>query len=176
MNKLQRITIFVNLALVFSLVKSVSIPFASDNVYTRLSLSDLSGIAMLVESISSEMKREGLTQSQITSDVESKLQEAGIQLLSRENGLWFPGTPYLYVNVDVFKSKEYIYSIQLEFHQDVFLKRNPEIEVDASTWSKSYVSATSNFKMIRDNIKDMVAIFINAFLSVNPRSLTQNTN
>jgi hypothetical protein len=87
-----------------------------------------------------------------------------------------PGTPYLYVNVDVFKSKEYTYSIQLEFHQDVFLKRNPEIEVDASTWSKRYVSATSNFKMIRDNIKDMVAIFINAFFSVNPHSLTQNAN
>ena len=171
MNKFQRITLFVGLASVFGLVKLVMAPFASDNEYTRSSLSGLPGVAVLVESISSEMKREGLTQSQIASDVASKLQEAGIQVLTRENRLWGPGTPYLYVNVDAFKKKEYIYSIQLEFHQDVFLKRKPEIEVDVSTWSKRYVSATSNFKAIRANTKDMVAIFINAFLSVNPELL-----
>jgi hypothetical protein len=176
MDKFERITLFVGLAVVFSLVKLVSTPLALDNVYTRLSLSNLPGVGVLVESVSAEMKREGLTQSQIASDVESELQEAGIRVLTRESGRWVPGTPYLYVNINAFKSKEYVYSIQIEFHQDVFLKRNPEIKVDASTWSKRYVSAAPNFKMIRGNIKDMVAIFINAFLSVNSRSFTESTN
>ncbi len=167
MNKHLKIYLMTGMALVLLILKFDYIAYSADNEFTRPSLTDLSGVAVLVESLTSEMTREGLSKQVIESDVTSKLQEAGIQVLSEENGLWVAGTPYLYVNVNAFKSNEYVYYINLEFHQDAVLKRNPEIKVDAVTWSKRYIGASPHLNDIRSHTKDMIGIFINAFLLAN---------
>ena len=167
MNKYRKF--FMTAGMIFCLIglNVNDVTFSADNEFTRPSLTDLSGVAVLVESLTSEMTREGLSKQMIESDVTSKLQEAGIQVLSEENGLWVAGTPYLYVNVNAFKSNEYVYYINLEFHQDAVLKRNSEIKVDAVTWSKRYIGASPHLNDIRSHTKDMIGIFINAFLSLN---------
>lgn len=161
--------ILAGLILSFTILKSGSVVLSADNEYTRPSLTGLRDIAVVVESLSAEMMQEGLSQKEIESDVIAKLQSAGIQVLTEENGLWVAGIPYLYVNINGIKSKEYFYHINLEFHQDAFLERNTRIKVDAVTWSRRYVGASPHFDDIRTVIEDMIGIFINAFLSVNPR-------
>ena len=98
---------------------------ASDNDVTRLSLGGLDRVIVLVETVSSEMKQEGLTQDAFFSDVSMILKTAGIELMSGEESPGLPGNPYLYVNVNAFKSDEYVYAISLEFRRSVFLSRNP---------------------------------------------------
>ena len=116
-----------------------------------------------MEFLSSEIKKEGLTQDLIRSEVASSLRQAGIKILSDAEGLWVPGNPYLYVNANVFKSKSYTYSITIELHQDVSLIRDPDIKIDASTWSKRYIGISSNLADIRAHTRDMVTIFLNAY-------------
>jgi hypothetical protein len=125
-------------------------------------------ISILVESLSPEIKKEGLTPEMIRSEVEQSLEKAGFKVLPDAEGLWVPGKPYLYVNVNVFKSEKYVYSITIELHQDVGLIRDPDIKIDASTWSKRYIGISSNLDDIRAHTRDIVTIFLNAYNSVNP--------
>lgn len=172
MNKPPGFVIIMVLALVVSLVRMDSTAFASDNEYTKPSMKGLNGVYILVESMPVEIEKKGLTGSQIKMDVDSKFQMAGIKILTGEKDLSEEGNHYLYVNVNVFNSELselYFFSISVEFHQDVFLVRKPHYKVHGSTWTKRYIGITSKLNDIRTYTKDMVGIFINAYLSVNPK-------
>jgi hypothetical protein len=154
--------------LLFFLKNVNPVVHASDNDVTRLSLGGLDGVVVLAETVSSEMKQEGLTREVFFSDVAAALRKAGIEPLTVESEPGIPGNPYLYVNVHAFKSTEYVYSIGLEFRQSVFLSRNPDLKIDAVTWSKRYIGTTQLKEDIRSHLKGLTGIFINAYQSANP--------
>ncbi|MFC1859611.1 hypothetical protein ACFL9U_16510 [Thermodesulfobacteriota bacterium] len=163
-----KFTLIIGFVLIFLSASINRAGRCADNEFTRPSLMNIEEISVLVESLRSEIKKEGLTREIIKSEVESSLRQAGIKVLSNAEGLWVPGKPYLYVNVNVFKSESYIYSITIELHQDVSLIRDPNIKTDASTWSKRYIGISSKLADIRTHTRDMVTIFLNAYHSVNP--------
>lgn len=152
--------------ILFHVPKSDTI--ASDNDVTRLSLGGLDRVVVLVETVSSEMKQDGLTREAFVSDVSTVLKAEGIELMTGEDVPDLPGNPYLYINVNAFKSKEYVYAISLEFRQSVFLSRNPDLKVDAVTWSKRYIGTTQLKEDIRAHLKGLTGIFVNAYRSANP--------
>ncbi len=146
--------------------------FASDNNVNRLSLRGLKGVYVSVEKIDSEIEKDGLTKSLIRKDVELKLQRAGIKILSRDKWFETTGSPYLYVNVNVLKlpaSKEYIYSINTAFRQNVYPVREPIEVIGATTWSiGEIVGITYNLNKIRSSVKGQADKFIKTYLTVNP--------
>jgi hypothetical protein len=62
----------------------------------------------------------------------------------------------------------YIFHIDLELRQAVYLTRNKK-PTTAPTWSIEALGATKDLNKIRRSIKGCVDIFINAWLSVNPK-------
>lgn len=137
------------------------------------SLKGLKGVYVLVESIPSEIIEEKLTKEQIQTDVELKLRLAGIKVVPREERFSTPGWPTLYINVNAILRKEglVVYNIHIQLEQSVYLKRATKTEITATTWSNGSIGFVGLGKMreIRDSIKDMVDIFINDYLSVNPK-------
>ena len=146
---------------------------AQDTELTRATLKGLKGLYVVIEDLRPEVEQAGLTKSAIQTDVELKLRQAGISVLSREQWLNEPGWPYLYVNVNVNPRSDYSwpYNILLELKQRVILSRDPTIDLNTTTWSVHAVGAyfKANIRDLRNDIKDNVDLFINTYVSVNPK-------
>lgn len=175
MTNYQRIALILGFVMVFALAKWSPFVFAGDDKFSRLTLRGLKGVYVLVEDLKAEIEQGGLSGTQIQTDVELKLRMAGIKVLSKEEAVDAPGRPFLYVHVNAFKAKSwgaYVYSTRVELHQDVYLVRTaPDFtKYSVCTWSISYVGGiTPELGDIRASVKDTVDIFINAYLSVNPK-------
>lgn len=138
-----------------------------DTEASRETLRGIKGVWVAIEDINPEIERDGLTKKQIQTDVELKIRLAGLNVLER---LKAPGRPWLYVGVNVFRTSlgPYVYVVDVELWQDVYIERNSKRSV-ALTWSTNYFGITSDLNPIRNEIKDRVDIFLNAWLSVNPK-------
>jgi hypothetical protein len=143
-----------------------------DPRFNRSSLKDVQSFYVSVEPLAAEIEQDGLTQKSIQDDVEIQLRRAGINTVPEKEAFDVPGNPYLYVNSHVLNlpaTKEYIYSIRVSFHQNVYSLREPTIIVGAATWSSAnIIGITGNLIKIRASIKNQVATFIEAYRSVNP--------
>jgi hypothetical protein len=147
---------------------------AGDDEYTRATLRGLKGVYVLVEPLRAETERAGLTKAQIQTDVELRLRKAGIRVLSEKERDETPGSPYLYVNVQVVETNVplYAFSIDVALMQRVLLERDPKIRSLAETWdtaSTGMVREDTLRKFPRDSLADKVDAFINAYLTENPK-------
>lgn len=147
---------------------------AGPTVKTRLdSLKGLAGVYLLAEPLSPDVERAGLTSAQLRADVELRLRSSGIRVLSRKDVLKQPGTPHLYLNVNLVKSESefWVFDISLEFMQETFLKRNRDGPFRAETWG---IGATGyatggRFVRIREKLRDLTDRFCNDYLAANPK-------
>ena len=163
-----------SVASVLTALSTLSLALASDDEYSRKSLVGLQGVQVLVESLDPQVEQAGLTKAAIQTDVELKLRLAGIRVLTREEMLKTPGFPTLYINANVLPSGErwgFSESVQLE--QAVILSRDSSISLlNTATWSVQGVGTAGPStigRYVRDQIKDRVDEFINAYLSANPK-------
>jgi hypothetical protein len=140
---------------------------ASDAELNRRTLKGIKSISVLVENLSDAAISDGLSVSQIQTDVELRLRLAGIRV--------DPTTePYLYVRANLLKTDLvglYAYSSEVEFNQPVRVVATDGFTV-GTTWSVGTVGAIRSpnmSKRIRESVGDFVDEFINAYLSVNPK-------
>jgi hypothetical protein len=142
----------------------------------RESLRGLPGVHVLVEKLDADVEGDGLTKDQIQTDVELRLRQSRITVLTREVALRTPGSPALLVNVSTFKDREYpmyAYTISVGLLQEVLLVRKRAGQpITAETWrtagSIGRVGA-AKVREVRKRVLDQVDEFINAYLAVNPR-------
>jgi hypothetical protein len=164
------------LAAVALLAAAVASPLLGqgDNEDTRKTLAGLNGVYIYVEEIKDEVQRDGLSQSQTQTDVELRLRQAGITVLTREHYLSMTGTGVLYVNVNALKNSPDLYTytadVEVQLRQPVRLIRTPSVTVFATpTWSVAVLSAGATVSSIRDHVRDATDRFINAYLAANPK-------
>jgi|SRR5437588_5862570 len=144
-----------------------------DNEYTRKTLVGLTGVYVSVEHIPDEMQRDGLDTTQIQTDVELKLRQAGITVLTRQEWLSTAAAPFLYVNVQAIKNTNfYAFSVEVQLRQRVTLVHDPAVLILATTWSATGVIGTVGSKKLsslRETVRDLTDQFINAYLAANPK-------
>jgi hypothetical protein len=149
--------------------------FGINGLSNRATLKGLKGVGVLVENLSLEVEKEGLRKNELQLEVEFKLREAGINVLSKEESLKSPGEPYLYINVNLNTSKTenevYPYSIDMLFIQKVSLLRNPQQATYAVTWSTGGVGSITKqlVSQLRSSVSEMVDIFIKSYHAENPK-------
>ena len=102
----------------------------------EFSLRGLKSVSIVTEDINRFDSTDGLSGKLITDDVEKKLKEAGIEILT--NGQDAPGSPYLHVNINYLKKNGfYNASIEVSLNQEVMLRRDPSIKISSITWLES---------------------------------------
>lgn len=153
----------IGMALFLLTVPSLAIDIPNE----RATLKGLKAVNLAVERIDPEAEKDGLTKSQLQTDVELRLSQAGIKVdhLSDE---------YLYVNVNTLKGERgvYSYSVHVELHQAVMLVRDPKIiYYGAATWSLGRIGTvgSGHLREVREDVADFVDKFINAYLEQNPK-------
>ena len=132
----------------------------------RATLKGLTTLRVRVEELEPDAERDGLTASQILTDVELRLQKAGLMVSDSANEI-------LYVRVNARNSQQgfYSYSIRVEVLQAARLVRDPKILWGALTWSDGTIGmvGAANLKQVRDGVADIVDKFITAYLEQNPK-------
>ena len=142
---------------------------ASDSPRDRATLKGLKGVVVIVESLEAVVERDGLTASQLQTDVELRLRQSGIRVIEAAGD---PDVPVLYVNVNAMKQSTgntYVYEAEVSVFQTCRIIATNGFAL-AQTWSVSNVASVgvANFgRVARDLVRDETDTFINAFLSVN---------
>ncbi len=137
-------------------------------------LSGLKGVFVLVKELDPDANKIGLTKEIIQQDVELKLRMAGINVLTQRERYSEPGKPFLYINLNIITTSDsFAYNILVELMQKVRLVRMPDLVHTGTTWSKGSTGHVSLNRMpeqvIRNRIKGLVDLFLNDYLSVNPK-------
>lgn len=139
----------------------------------RETLQGLPGVAVTMEDIAADAEKDGLQESQLRADVEDKLRQAGIRVLSEAERLRTPGTPTLSVRVGTYKLGDlYSLCIELSLLQATVLKREPHLERLTATWRARGVGSGGARRLheARQVVAGYIDRFITAYLSVNPRA------
>jgi hypothetical protein len=134
---------------------------------TRDSLKGITAIAVLVDTFAAEAEADGLTRSQLQTDVELRLREAGLPVVAKATDV------LLYVNVHALRSRErtlYVYSIQVNVLQPVTVTRTGT-PARAGTWFTATLgmAGTAKLAIVRDDLRAAVDRFLTAWLAMNPR-------
>jgi len=162
------------------LLPSFFLPLNSFPLSCEESLKGLGGVEVLVEEVKAELEEYNLTAIQIQTNVEAKLREAEIKVLSKEENEKVQPLrrPYLYVKINSHKlpwKREVIaYSVEIALNQLVTLPAQPKSARKpffAPTWYKNIVSAAfpKDFAEIKDGVNLLTDKFIKAYLTANPK-------
>lgn len=141
------------------------------SMIARETLRGIKGVKVAVEDIEPEIEREGLTPSLIQTDIELKLRMVGIKVLSAKEKGNEPGNPFIYANVNIAKASGgmYVFNVELELVQNVYLQRN-DMLIYAPTWLTAKMGLAPHLNDVKNHIKDLIDEFISAWLSVNPKT------
>lgn len=151
--------------------------YVADDIET---LRGLRGVYVVVETIRADIEDAGLTTEQLQTDVELRLRKVGVRVLSESEWLATREKPYLYVNINVFKTDPggdvyYPYSISVALIQQVYLRRRNSNEqlvlTPATTWNKGLLGLLGRDKLrsVREDVGELIDMFINAYLAANPK-------
>jgi hypothetical protein len=149
---------------------------AFDTEEHRATLKGLTGVYAYVKISGADVEEMRLTQDLLQTDVELRLRMAGIKVLTLEE-YRTTGAPLLWIGLSGSKAKSgvFVFAIEVQLLQDVFLGRNPTIRVNAATWSISGVGISGGMddtevkRSVREELSNQVDTFINAYLAANPK-------
>jgi len=158
---------------------SVSLPATEIQDPQVETLKSLKGVWVFV-GVSSGAKNAGVTKDQIKTDVELRLRKAGIKIFSTsEESRRTPGAPFLYVNIDIIKLTNdlYSYAVYLDLLQLAILHRDAILPIinwestnRVTTWTTGYgIRTARSINSIRESLADDVDKFSNDFLSINSK-------
>jgi len=170
---------------IFAFAIALCIPsfFATENSFSfscEDCLKGLEGIEVLVEEVKAELENYNLTAIQIQTDVETKLREAEIKVLSKEENEKIQPLrkPYLYVRIDShrlpWKREVIAYSVEIGLKQLVILpcqSKSVRNAFYAPTWYKSIVGAATpkDFPEIRVEVRQLMDKFIKVYMTANTK-------
>ena len=167
---------------------------ADDKARDRKTLQGIQSLIVIVPPVEAEWQTElekvGLSESRLQADIEAQLENAGIRVVAEEASKRSEFEGILYVRLrfndpepakKTFKSidgkeekievvdvkKKYIYAIRLNLRQLISLKRDPSTDAFSITWQAESVGMR-RLPMIKDDIKRLVDVFIEAYSSENP--------
>jgi hypothetical protein len=153
--------------------------YAIDTEVTRKTLSGLQGVYVAVEELQGNLvnysaaQKAGISQAALQREVEATLRKAGIRLLTWDQMLKTPGSPFLYIVVNTHESEKYwyAYDIRIELQQKVSMEANPKVRAMAGTWSTNMTGIVNIGKLhvIRDDVNALVGKFVAAFKTANKK-------
>ena len=150
---------------------------AVDSEQTRKTLAGLQGVYVIVEELQPNIQKYAskfdLDKASLQKTAESRLRDAGIRTLNGDEWLKTPGRPVLYINVNTHEQEKYwfAYNIEVELQQVAAMEANPAIKSLVGTWSVNMAGMVNigTINVLQDRVKNLVDIFIKAYLAANPK-------
>lgn len=176
MNKTHRPTLFL-IALLLAFIQpdgSARPARAQDTPEARSTLAGLSGVAIFVEPLPPDVVTSGMTPEMLSGEVERRLRQAGVPVLSIDAQDPSSGNPVLYVQATVLLRdvpEQATCAIRMEVLQDLTLERGGRVlTLRAPTWGVGGVGIYTR-RWRQALIDDVVAFtdqFVVAYVAANP--------
>lgn len=142
---------------------------AQQVVSPETTLRGLPGVAVKVASTKTAQSLSDLSLDAIQTDVELKLRLAGITVLQGQ--LAKNPSPELLVALNMMEDEHdhFSFGISVRLNQQVTLTNG--LKAIATTWSTGFFGhvGPAHTRSVRDSIKDEVDVFLNAWLTANPK-------
>ena len=185
---------------IIALITVTYLGYADDKARDRKTLQGIQSVVVKVYAFEAEWQAElekvGLSESVLQSSIEHQLQKAGIQVLAEEasNQSVFEGilnvrlkfidhepAKKTFLSLDdqqekiekIDTKKKYVYAIRINLRQLVALQRNPSAKAFSITWQAESVGLR-RLALIKEDIKSLVDVFIEAYSSENPAAIKTN--
>jgi len=155
------LSLFVSLSLLCS---SLPVKAQMDGEVPRRSLRGIETLDVLIEQLPESAQKLGLSKDSLQTDVELKLRQNSITVTDVKD---LKSQATLYVLIDVIGTAA---SLSVSLGQPVRLIRDQSVFALATTWEVRGIASNPSAKFIREHVADMVDQFLNAWLSVNPRT------
>lgn len=139
------------------------------------SLAGIDALYVFVQGLTEGTQKAGLTAEQIQSEVENKLKQLGVRVVSEEEGIRLAGSPVLYVSISVYKRTRiaaFVYHVDVGVLQGVTLVRDPTIRAMSITWNKGqlgYCPSSALAKSLRDTVEYLMDRFQEDYRAANPK-------
>jgi hypothetical protein len=163
MRRTQKRTLPTILALSF-LTACSSILIGDDGDLSRRSLRGMGSLHVVVEQLPEGARQLGLSEESLRTDVELKLRQNGITVTDVKGS-----QALLYVAVNVVQGGRAA-SLYVAVEKEARLLRDDSIFVTATTWSTAGAVANPEAKFIRARVGDLMDQFLDAWLSMNPKT------
>ena len=162
----------------------------NDTQESRETLCSVTPLYVVIEGITPELEKNGLSEKRLKKDVEIQLKKSGIEVITtvKKRGSAGSSPAGLYVRINALKSSMlkssfnidyYAISISIELIQRCVPLTEKHIDSSyisahsalACTWSTSniYLAGEERLIDIRDCVQELVNHFIKAYVSVNPK-------
>jgi len=144
------------------------------------SLTGIKVLCVSIQGVTEEVKRIGLSAEQIEKDVEEKLKEIGIKVVSEEEAEKLAGKPSIYVNISVHKRERvaaFMFHVDVGVLQEVELVRDPKIQIMSITWTKGRIGECPSrgfVKAMREAVGYLTDQFCEDYRKANPVTETEN--
>jgi hypothetical protein len=136
----------------------------------RDTLKGLPGVEVVVEGLSPEVERDGLTRTAVYADVTSWLRARGVPLYASQAENASPAKAYLYVHVNALRLSREIYAVAIQVHVRQTVRSLASVSqiVNAMTWDAHNVIAVPTARLgdARAEILDFVDLFISDWMAV----------
>ena len=138
----------------------------------NIALRGVTAVMVVADSLPEGAAKAGLFASQLQTDVELRLREAGLTILPPAST---PGAAVLYVQATLTPGETGLiaYSTHMTFGEAVRLVRVPTVLTFGTTWEGprvlGYAGTEHAAEQVRKAVNDQVSAFLNAWLMVNPR-------
>ena len=170
----QHLSVFGLAAVLCTLTGLIPSHADAEHLAGRKTLKGLQGVAVIVEKVPPEAEHDGLHGRTLQADVEARLRQANIRVLTLAQALASPGAPTLYVHIQAAALEPHAYAVmlRLELIQAVSLMRDAATIVPAATWHSSGIIGTidaTELRIVRQETQKQADEFINAYKAMNPR-------
>lgn len=152
---------------------------AFDAEVSRETLKGLTGFHVLIEELNpniakyANVQKNHISTQILKSQVENRLQKAGIRVLSWDEMMKTPERQMLYVHVNTHEYEKfwYAYDIRVEVRQLVTLVSRPEKPVIGSTWAVNMTGVMNigQLQTLYDNLGLLLDRFIQAYKATNKK-------
>lgn len=136
------------------------------------SLKGVIGVHVVVESLGSDLIRDGLTADSLEKTIMGRLSAGGVRLLT-EDELSQDGAAIFYISLSAVKSDGGLYAcdVRAEVIQAAALARNPQILTPATTWTSSTVGlvGATSLTRLNDTVGRMADEFVKDYQSANQK-------
>ena len=159
----------------------------SDLQKAVVSLKGVDALYVKVSNLDPNLKeilaKESITEAVLRSEIERKLESAGIKTVVEELVRKTGKENYLFLKIEIatvelkneyikiadstkLPPKKFLYRLRLEFRQEVALTRNADIKVMATTWMKDDFGYR-RLNVIHESVLTLTDVFVQDFLSTN---------
>jgi hypothetical protein len=138
----------------------------------RDNLKGLKGVFMVIDPLSADLEKRGVTRDELQTRLVVKLREAGIGIVSVKEASRTPGQPILQLKVaSVKKTTGDGFVIQLWMNEKVIFDRDRSRIVHGITWIQTTIAFDGELQSrgIYDSVDEVLNEFINDYLAANPK-------